>query len=280
MYSVNQLRDYSTLFTRSEILKLLNNNFNSINLKIDRYPFGAKFKGSSYLSFFKSIYGVLKENYQNEYIFKNQFLNNWLIHELGSCESLIYNELRLGKVIADLAMFNGVSKVFEIKTPLDKEYRLSHQLQSYKKIFNEVYIIIPANLFDKYVAFDDTVGIITYENSSFFLKRDATRNYELDANLLMEVLHTNEYKFIVSEFYNVVPEMNSFNQFGLCKELISKIPSCELNKLFLNVMKKRKINNIFFKKRHNEFNQVCLSLNLTSDQKRNLIQNLKTNIIN
>lgn len=280
MYSINQLRDYSTLFTRSEIIRLLNNNFNSINLKIDRYPFGAKFKGSSYLNFYKSIYGLLKENYPNEYIFKNQFLNTWLIRELGNSKSIIYNELRLGKVIADLAMFNGISKVFEIKTPLDKEYRLSHQLESYKKIFNEVYIIIPEHLFEKYVGFDNTVGIITYESSKFSLKRGATMNYELDTDLLMEILHTNEYKLIVSEFYKKIPEMNSFNQFDLCKELISQIPSSDLNKLFLNVMKKRKINNVFFNKLNTEFNQICLSLNLDSNQKKILIQNLKTNTIN
>lgn len=279
MYSINQLRDYSSLFTRSEILRLLDNNFNSINLKIDRYPFGKKFRGSTYLNFYKSIYSLLKENYPNEYIFKNQFLNEWLISELGSCDSLIFNELRLGKVIADLAMFNGVSKVFEIKTPLDKEYRLSNQLEYYKRIFNEVYIIIPANLFNKYAGYDEAVGIITYEDSIFSLKRVAATNDLIDTNLLMEVLHTKEYKYIVSEYYKIVPEMNSFNQFEMCKELISKIPLGELNKLFLFVMKKRKINNVFFKKHHNEFNQICLALNFDSKKKKQLIENLKNQYI-
>lgn len=52
-------------------------------------------------------------------------------------------------------MFNGKSKVFEIKTILDKEYRLSNQLQEYKKLFNEVYIIVPRELLSKYFEFDN-----------------------------------------------------------------------------------------------------------------------------
>ena len=73
--------------------------------------------------------------------------------------------------------------------------------------------------------------------------------------------------------------MNSFNQFEICKELISKIPQNELNNLFLTTMKKRNINNQFFNKVNNEFNQICLSLNLKKQERDNLINSLKTNTI-
>lgn len=95
----------------------------------------------------------------------------------------------------------------------------------------------------------------------------------------MEFLHTNEYKEIVKIFYGELPEMNSFTQFESCKELIRKIPSEELNKLFLMVVKKRKINNKFFDKSNNEFNQICLSLNLDAIQMESLIYQLKANKI-
>lgn len=39
--------------------------------------------------------------------------------ELGEKDSIVFNELSIGKAHADLAMFNGVSKVFEIKTIFD-----------------------------------------------------------------------------------------------------------------------------------------------------------------
>jgi len=222
---------------------------------------------------------MLEKNYPNEYILKNEFLTQWLKKELVNNQSIIFNELRLGKAIADLAMFNSSSKVFEIKTILDKEYRLSNQLKEYKKLFNEVYIIIPKELFGKYSEFDKNIGIITYESitKKFECIQKSYFNCDIDVNVLMEVLHTKEYLDIVKKYYNDIPEMNSFNQFNISKKLIGKIPSSHLNKLFIAKMKERKINNLFFNKVNREFNQICLSLNLNKSERDNLIQTLKTN---
>jgi hypothetical protein len=277
----NQLRDFSTLFSRSEVNRWLKGDFQSIYIKLERYNLTDKNKGISYLKFLRNVYHILEENYQNEYVLKNEFLNKWLKNELGTNNSVIFNEFRIGKAIADLAMFNGVSKVFEIKTILDKEYRLSNQIQEYKKIFNEVYIIVPDVFLCKYSSYDDSVGIITFDSNSksFEIIQKAKRINNINSNTLMDVLHTKEYLEISTKYYGQLPKMNSFNQFEICKELISKIPQNELNSLFLTTMKKRNINNQFFNKVNNEFNQICLSLNLKKRERDNLINSLKTNTI-
>lgn len=280
-FNTNQLRDFSSLFLRSEVSRWLKNDFKSIDLKLNRYNLFDQYEGNSYLSVLRKIYKVLEKYYPNEYILKNEFLNQWLKQEIGNDNSIIFNEFRIGKAIADLAMFNGVSKVFEIKTILDKKYRLSNQLQEYKKIFNEIYIIVPSVHLEKYIMYDKTVGIITYESDSkkFRLIQKPVRNYNIDINVIMEILHTNEYITITSEYYEELPQMNAFNQFGICKELISKIPMQQLNKIFINVMKNRNINNFFFNKINSEFNQICLSLNLKQQEIDKLIYNLKSNIV-
>ena len=280
-YNSNQLRDFSTLFSRSEVNRWLKGDFNSIDIKLERYNLIEKNKGNSYLKFLRNTYHILEKNYPNEYVLKNEFLNKWLKKELGTNNSAIFNEFRIGKAIADLAMFNGISKVFEIKTILDKEYRLSNQIQEYRKIFNEVYIIVPDVLLTKYSNYDESIGIITFDSNSknFKIVQRAKRNKELNPETLMEVLHTKEYLEITEEYYEQLPQMNSFNQFEICKGLISKIPQKELNDLFLSKMKKRKINNHFFNKVNNEFNQICLSLNLKKEERDNLINSLKTNTI-
>lgn len=280
-FQINQYRDFSILFSRSEVLRWLKGDFTSIDLKLQRYNLVDRNRGNSYLKLLKNTYKVLEANYPNEYILKNEFLNKWLKNELGSKDSLVFNEFRIGKVIADLAMFNGISKAFEIKTILDKEQRLSNQLLEYKKIFNEVYIIIPKTQIDKYIDFDSTVGIIAYNSSSkdFDLIRKPVENKDIDVNVLMEILHTKEYLKIVQKYYGNIPNMSVFDQFDVCKELISKIPTKELNSLFLKLIKERKVNNLFFNKINNEFNQICLSLNLSKDQKDNLVYQLKSNII-
>ena len=280
-FKVNQLRDFSSLFSRSEVFRWLKDDFESIDLKLKRYNLLEKNRGNSYLNVLRNTYKILEKYYPNEYILKNEFLNQWLKKEMGHRSSLIFNELRIGKAIADLAMFNGISKVFEIKTALDKEYRLSNQLQEYKKLFNEIYIIVPKVQLSKYLNYDDGVGVITYDYRSkdFDLARKSKRNNFIDANAIMEVLHTKEYLKIVRTFFQALPEMNAFNQFEICKNLIATIPSKHLNKLFLETMKERNINNLFFEKLNNEFNQICLSLNLNKPERDKLIMKLKTNAV-
>jgi hypothetical protein len=277
-FSTNQLRDFSSLFSRSEVYRWLKNDFESINLKLKRYSLLEKNKGNSYLDILKKTYKVLEKHYPNEYIIKNEFLNQWLKKELGSNDSVIFNELRIGKAIADLAMFNGISKVFEIKTILDKEYRLSNQIQEYKKLFNEVYIIVPKVQLSKYIEYDKCIGIITYDSDfkSFDLVQKSTLNNIIDKDAIMEVLHTKEYLKITKSYYKELPEMNTFVQFETCKKLIANIPDKTLNRLFLEVMKERRINNLFFNKVNSEFNQICLSLNLKKTERDRLIMKLKT----
>ena len=280
-FTSNQLRDFSTLFSRSEISRWLKGDFRSIDIKLERYNLIEQYRGNSYLKFLRNAYTILEDNYPNEYVLKNEFLNKWLKSELGTNYSVIFNEFRIGKAIADLAMFNGVSKAFEIKTILDKEYRLSNQLQQYKKIFNEVYIIIPIVHITKYSSFDNSVGIISFDSSSkkFELIKKAERKVNIDTNTLMEILHTKEYLEISKTYFGELPKMNAFNQFEICKELISNIPENDLNQLFLIAMKKRNINNQFFNKVNNEFNQICLSLNLKKQERDKLINSLKINTI-
>ena len=280
-YSTNQLRDFSSLFSRSEVYRWFNDDFESIDLKLRRYRLSQRNKGNSYLRVLKDAYKILEKHYPNEYILKNEFLTQWLKKELGNCNSIIFNELRIGKAIADLAMFNGKSKVFEIKTVLDKEYRLSNQIQEYKKLFNEVYIIVPNELLSKYIEFDKNIGIITYDSISknFELIQKSFFNSNIDKDIIMEVLHTKEYLSIVTKYFDDIPEMNSFNQFNICKKLIARIPDEDLSELFISEMQKRKINNLFFNKINSEFNQICLSLNLEKSERDKLIMKLKTNKI-
>ncbi len=148
---INRYRDYASIFSRSEVISLITGDYESINLKISRHydsiPKGAL---TSYLNFIKHAYSVLDRNYQNEYLVKNSFLTNWLIDELGREESIIFNEFRAGDSVVDLAMFNGVSKAFEIKTEFDSDKRLKSQISDYRQCFNEVYLIVPSNKVQSY----------------------------------------------------------------------------------------------------------------------------------
>ena len=279
-YTINELRDYSSLFSRNEVVRWYSNDFSSIRKKIERYDFPVFGKHCSYLSYLRYIYSVLEKFYPNEYVYKNEFINKWLISETGGTDSIIFNEFRLGNVVDDLVMFNGNSKVFEIKTLLDKETRLSNQIIQYSKIFNEVYVIVPETKSERYLQICSNVGIISCGegSSEFRLVRKPIENSEIEVDVLMEVLHTHEYISIVQNYFGFKPMFNDFNKFNICKGLIKEIPNDVLNKEFISIMKTRKRNNEFSKE-VKQFNQIFLSMNYSQPQKTKLLNNLRTTVI-
>ncbi|NBX79193.1 MAG: hypothetical protein EBQ94_02260, partial [Flavobacteriales bacterium] len=74
------------------------------------------------------------------------------------------------------------------------------------------------------------------------------------------------------------PQMTSFNQYKICSELIYEIPLNELNKLFINTMKKRNSSNALSARYYKEFNQLFLALRMNRNSKDKMIESLKTTI--
>ncbi len=279
-YSQNQLRDYSSLFLRSEAKSWMKNDFTSINCKIKRYDeHWIRYTNVTYYDYLKHIYSILEKHYQNEYVLKNSFLTEWLIQELGQTNSKIYSEYRVGSAIADIAMFNGNSKAFEIKSEYDNDNRLKMQLENYLKAFNQIFLIVPETKLHLYKKYDSEIGIITYkknQHQKFILYRNAINDTRIDAETIMHILHTNEYKAIVKSYFGELPQMTSFNQFNICNDIIRQIPKQDLNSLFIEVMKKRNFENALSSRYFKIFNQLSLALKLKKSQLNSLIANIKT----
>ncbi|WP_339695801.1 sce7726 family protein [uncultured Roseivirga sp.] len=281
-YSQNQLRDYSTLFSPTEAKSWLANDFSNINYKIDRYD--KSWRGinkNTYLGYLKYIYNILEANYQNEYVFKNNLLTEWLFSEIDQKDVKVFNEFRVGNAIADLVVFNGISKAYEVKTEYDSDNRLTGQLHNYKKAFNQIFLIIPESKLSIYEKYGEEIGLITFNangSQKFTLYRDATTNYEVDSTTIMNILHTKEYKKITELHYGKLPEITSFNQFDRCKELIDKIQNDQLNKYFIDQMKKRGLENAISSRYYREFNQLSLALKLNNTERKNMIEKLKSQL--
>ena len=282
-FELNRLRDYSSLFSRGEVLSWFKGDFSSINFKIKRYDANWLIDdGSTYLQYLKYIYKVLTQNYRNEYIFKNEFLNEYILQELGTLNSKVFSEFKIGNSIADLALFNGVSKIFEIKTELDSPNRLKSQLSDYRTAFNCLYLIVPVSKLKLYENQDITTGLILYDHQAkhgkFELYRNPQKNEEIDPNSIMSILHTNEYRSIVKDYFGELPEMTSFTQYKICKELILEIPMDRLNQIFISTMKQRGSKEAILTQNHAEFNQISLALKFNKKKKDDFLELLETKI--
>ena len=275
-YAVGErLRSYSSVFTRKVFLDIIDyQDFSHLNWLYETYD--RNHEGiESYFDYLLYLYKYMVRFYRCEYVYKNEIINQLLIKAFGTRNTIAFNEFRIGSSIVDFAMMNGESKAFEIETQYDSSRRLSKQLNDYKKIFNKCYIVVASEDICYYeTLIDATIGIIElyYERGRIKLNeyRHAIKNSELDREVLMGCLRTQEYKNIVSSFDGCLPNVSDYEMYDACKARIMQIPGLKLNDLFLHELKKRKSATNILMGVPKELRQVCLSLNLSEKERLNL----------
>jgi hypothetical protein len=276
---VEQMRSYASIFSSTSFSNLMKNeDFDFLDKKIARYDskrIGKNF--TTYSDYIRYVYNSLKKEYRCEYIYKNELINELLIKKYGTVKTVVINEFKVGNSVADMVLFNGTSKAFEIKTELDSEKRLSGQLIDYTKIFKECYIVTHESLIEKYLTTDEKIGIIAIvkHGASFTMEeiRKAATSEEIDSNVLIRSLRTQEYKNIIISHFGQLPKVSNFQMFDECAFLMKQIPDKELNSLFIDELKKRVSNTQLLQSFYKELRQLCLSLKI--NQKDYQILSLK-----
>lgn len=280
---LERLRSYSSVFTRKVFFDILvYHDFSHLNWLYETYDH-CQTKVESYYEYLLYIYKIITKSYRCEYVYKNEIINQLLLKDYGTKKTIAFNEFRIGNSIVDFAMMNGESKAFEIKTQFDTSRRLSKQMSDYKKVFNKCYIVVASEDVGYYENIvDPTTGIVELivQRGKIKLKeyRSATNNIEIDSDILMGCLRTQEYKKIILSHDGFLPNVNEYEMYDACKARLKEIPSITLNKLFLNEIKKRKNVTAKLQGVPNELRQICLSLNL-SEKERNRLTILLNNPI-
>lgn len=278
------MRSYSSAFSRHVFSDIINyDDFSHLNYLIESGSSIIK-ANDTYLRLLIQIYRAMCKSYRCEYVYKNEIINELLLKQFAGAKTVVFNEFRVVDSIVDLAMFNGVSKAFEIKTEYDSKKRLTHQLGTYSKLFQECYIVIPEKLYEHYTTdLSDTVGIIVMYIDRGQIKlstaREATKSGIVDPEILIKSVRSKEYKNIIKTYFGRLPEVSCYEMFDVCKELMHQIPCDILHSLFLREMKNRANNTNLLPHIPAEIRQMCLSLNLNKQQSEVLINKLNTNII-
>lgn len=215
-------------------------------------------------------------------VYKNELIK-LLLKKYGTRNSVYFNEFRVGNSIADMVMFNGESKAFEIKTEYDTPRRLDKQMYDYKRFFDKCYIIVPEDKVEEYRNIvEPTTGIIAMNrnNGRIILKefRDAEQNECFEYEALMSCLRTEEYKNIVLSLGESLEGVAGYDMYKYCYQVISKANPNKLREFFLCEIKKRKNNTALLRKYPMSIRQMMLSLNLPEDKANKLLEQLNINI--
>lgn len=273
-----RLRAYASVFSRNVFYDIIKfGDFSRIDTLLGKYDCGRDF--STYYDYIRYAYRALSKNYRCEYIYKNELINKLLLKQYGTKDSVAINEFRAGESIVDLAVFNGESKAFEIKTEYDSDRRLCHQLKAYSKIFQRCYLVISEKLLDDYLQeLPAEVGIVVLKDGKSSIQmeeiKEAGYNSGIDSDVIMRSVRTCEYKNIVASYYGLLPDVSRFDIFDRCGELMKGIPSEDLHRLFVTEIKKRK--SVTARLRHFpvELRQICLSMNIDGNAAGTLFMRL------
>ena len=267
-------RRYSAVFSRNTFNNVLRyDDYSKIDFLLNNY---GHVKVSTYSDYLLYIYKEICKHYRCEYVYKNEIINQLLIDMFAQPSTVAISEFHVGSSIVDLAMFNGESRAFEIKTELDTPKRIWSQICDYTRLFQKCYVVVP---FQKLKEYEDilgeAIGIITMseEDGSCRLNvyREAEAKKTICSDLVMAACRSAEYQEIVTAYYGALPHVSCFEMYNECKRLMASIPDADLQSLFLKEIEKRKNCSRWMKDIPFPMRQMFLSMNLNRKQSETLI---------
>lgn len=232
------------IFSRNTFINLINLSQDKIyNAVIEKYIKDIESKKN--YEIISEIYSNLRENYRNEYFYKNTLLNKLLLGVYSVNTTTALTEVRVGKSIADFILINKKSMVFEIKTELDNLERLETQIKDYYKAFNYVSVVTHEknleSLKEKLNVMNKPVGIYILRKSGKLstICKPQEWNNDLDKEVMFKMLRKKEYERIIYKYYKKLPSVSQFKYYSECKKLFIDIPIEKSHKLVMKELKNR-----------------------------------------
>lgn len=191
---------------------------------------------------FEKAFEVLRQSYRSEYIYKTAIANRLVFGRHSPRTSSLSVELHVGRSIVDVAMFNGTSTAYEVKTELDSPRRLATQTPDYLRAFDKVYVVTHPELAERYAAIcDERVGVLALgRRESLQTVREAAPNAaNVDPRALFRILRKAEYKSALEHFWGEEIDVPNGVMARHCENLFSQLPRETAHRLFLDAMRAR-----------------------------------------
>lgn len=240
----NKMSNLNRIFTRNMLRHFIDGKIDNVySLVVRRYTSNADQKNNREL--ISEIYCELKNNYRNEYFYKNTLLNKLLlgVHSVNTTTAL--TEVAIAKSKADFVLINGKAVVYEIKTELDNLERLSSQIDDYYKAFDHVAVVTYEKNLQQLQrvldGIDKPVGIyVLRKNGKLGTVRKPQRHIsDLDKDIIFKLLRKSEYEDIIVQWYGYLPEVTQFKYYAACKKMFLQIPIEQSYLCVLRILKKR-----------------------------------------
>ncbi len=169
-----------------------------------------------------------KEGVRDEYVYKSALVRRILLGRHSLRTASVLNEFRVGECKADIAILNGTSTVYEVKSERDSLARLARQVLAYSHVFASVYVVTAETHLDGVIdTIPDRVGIMQL-NRKFQVSiiREAVNSPERTSSAaIFDSIRTEEARLILSQRGFLAPDVpNTELSSVLRKEFIKLSP--------------------------------------------------------
>lgn len=184
----------------------------------------------------------LERSYRCEYVYKAAIADRIVFGRHSPRTASLHVELPVGKSIVDVAVFNGTSTAYEIKTELDSDRRLTSQTSDYFKVFERVFVVTHPSMVGRYSKIvDSRVGILSLTSGrNLSVARQASSvSAHRDQSALFAMLRSAEYRQILSRRFGAQPELSNGQWFDHYLNLWMQLPSDDAHGLAVAAMRAR-----------------------------------------
>jgi hypothetical protein len=240
----DQLAAISRLFSSSVIREMARKGKSPLFARLANQSLLADSLSASHCvySLFDTAFSLLKrEGYRHEYIYKAAVTHKILLgrHSLQTASML--NEFRVGECKADIAILNGTSTVYEIKSERDSLTRLERQVAAYAKVFARVYVIAGENHVAAVVAsVPKDVGILRLNSRHRIstVREAGDRPERTSPVAIFDSIRTVEARLILQSRGVPVPVVPNTELNSVLRELFIKLEPREAHASMVQVLKK------------------------------------------
>lgn len=190
---------------------------------------------------FDRAFALLKrEGYRHEYIYKAALTHNILLGKHGLKNASMLTEFRVRECKADVAILNGTSTVYEIKSERDSLSRLERQIAAYGKVFANVYVI----------AAEDHVSSVLSSVPSYVGVMRLSKRYQISRlrealdepdrtrpDVIFESIRTQEARSILLALGVRIPLVPNTELNGALRELFVRLKPREAHEGMVRVLR-------------------------------------------
>jgi hypothetical protein len=193
-------------------------------------------------SLFEEAFSLLKrEGYRHEYIYKAALTHKILLGKHSLRTASMLNEFRVGECKADLAILNGTSTVYEVKSERDSLRRLARQVTAYSKVFAQVYVIAAEDHVDAVKSsVSEYVGILVLNSRHRIstLREAVDRAESTSPAAIFDAIRTEEARMILLAQGVSVTDVPNTVLNSVLRELFIKLDSRDAHDGMVQVLKK------------------------------------------